>query len=322
MNKYCFITIDTEEDEWGSVGVRKPSVKNIGHLKRFQEKCDEYRVIPTYLINYPVATSSSSRKVLEDIFVTGKCEIGTHCHPWNTPPFVEEQSKFNSFLCNLPQNLVEEKLGVLHEVIKNTFGINPVVFRAGRWGFGKGALSVIEKLNYKVDTSITPFCSWREAKGPDYKCRVNSSFYLNSKHFDEPSGSNMGKIIEIPPTMGYLQKNEIYCDKVRRILIASPLKYLKLNGILDRIGAINYRWLSPEVSSSDEMISLANSQFKKGNNFVNMFFHSNSLMPGQTPFVSNSSDLKEFYHKIELFLQYIVENNIKPVALSHGVDLC
>ncbi len=319
MKKYCFVTIDTEEDEWGSIGIRKPAVKNIGHLKKFQEKCDEYGIIPTYLINYPVATSISSRKVIEDILGTGRCEIGTHCHPWNTPPFVEEQSKFNSFLCNLPQDLVEEKLCVLHEVIKSNFGITPAVFRAGRWGLGKWVLSAIEKLNYKVDTSITPFCSWSEKKGPDYKCKMNSSFYLNHKFFDVPLGRDMGRILEIPPTMGYLQKNEIYCDTVRKILMSSPLKYLKFNGILDYTGAINYRWLSPEMSSSDEMIMLANRQFEKGNNFVNMFFHSNSLMPGQTPFVLNSSELNKFYRRIELFFHYIVENAIKPVALSNGV---
>lgn len=317
--KYYFITIDTEEDEWGSIGIRKPSVKNISHLKKLQEIFDEYGAIPTYLINYPVATYSSSRKVIEYLLGTGRCEIGTHSHPWNTPPFEEEQSKFNSFLCNLPQDLVEEKLGVLHEVIKNNFGINSVVFRAGRWGFGKKVLNAIEKLNYIVDTSITPFYSWVEKHGPDYKCRKNSSFYLNHQYFDEPLGRDMGKVLEIPPTMGYLQKNEIFCDKARKILTAPPIKYLKLNGIVDLVGLINYRWLSPEISSSDDMIRLANRQFEKGNNFVNMFFHSNSLMPGQTPFVSNFSELNAFYRKIELFLQYTVENNIKSLALSHGV---
>ncbi len=322
MKRFLFVTIDTEEDEWGSIGIRKPSVKNIVHLKRLQEKFDKYGVVPTYLINYPVATSGSSCKVIEDILSTGRCEIGTHCHPWNTPPFVEEQSKFNSFLCNLPQDLVEEKLSVLHEAIKNNFGINPVVFRAGRWGIGKGVLNVIEKLNYKVDTSISPFYSWEKEHGPEFKCRMNSGFYLNRKHFDKPSGRDIGEILEIPPTMGYLQKNEDFCDKVRKKLMAFPFKYLKLNGLVDYVGAINYRWLSPEVTSCKDMISLAIRMFENGNNFVNMFFHSNSLMPGQTPFVSNESDLNDFYNKIELFLQFTVENNIQSVALSKGEQLC
>lgn len=321
MNKYYFITIDTEEDEWSSIGIRKPSVKNINRLKKLQEIFDKYDAIPTYLINYPVATESSSRKVIEDLWGTGRCEIGMHCHPWNTPPFVEEQSKFNSFLNNLSQDLVEEKLGILHEVIQNNFGINSVVFRAGRWGFGKGVLNTIEKLNYMVDTSITPFCSWVKEHGPDYKCKKNSSFYLNHQHFDMPLGRDMGKVLEIPPTMGYLQKNEIFCDKVREILIAPPIKYLKLNGIVDSVGVINYRWLSPEVSTSDEMIRLANTRFEKGNNFINMFFHSNTLMIGQTPFVLNTRDLNRFYRRIESFLQYTIENNIKSLGLSHGINL-
>ena len=49
-----------------------------------------------------------------------------------------------------------------------------------------------------------------------------------------------------------------------------------------------------------------------------MFFHSNTLIAGQTPYVSNQVDLDNFYEKIENFLQYAVENNIQTVALSRG----
>lgn len=321
MDKYCFITIDTEEDEWGDYGLRVPSVKNIACLKQLQKLFDVYGAIPTYLIDYPVATRAFSRRVMEELLGQGKCEIGTHCHPWNTPPFIEKTSDYNSFLSNLPQDLVAEKMIRLHEIIKINFGITSQVFRAGRWGFGNSVLSTLEKLNYAVDTSITPFRSWEKYEGPDFSRTGNECFYLQQNDAGRTGEKDDANILEVPPTMGYLQQNEIFCNQVRKIFMASPIKYFKLNGFVDFVGILNYRWLSPETSTSDDMISLVKNQFAKGNNFVNMFFHSNSLIPGQTPFVLTSSELKAFYKKIELFLLYLIENNIHFVSLSHGVRI-
>ena len=322
MNRYLFVTIDTEEDTWNSVGILNPSVKNIDSLLFFQKKCDRYGIIPTYLINYPVTVSSSSRKIIEFLLSQGKCEIGSHCHPWNTPPFKEEQSKFNSYMCNLPEELVEEKIATLHEAINANFGVRPVVFRAGRWGFGKHVLAALERFGYTVDTSITPFTSWLSSNGPDFKCKFNQAFYIDSNNFAKHMERGKGKILEVPPTMGYLQRNELLCDKFRSVATSHSLKRLKLNGMLEFLGIVNYRWLSPETANTKDMILLAERQFQNKAKFINMFFHSSSLMHGLTPFVQDKHELGIFNNRLEDFFKYIVTNKIISLPLSEASRLC
>ena len=52
-NVFLILTIDTEEDQWGPTQDR-PTVHNIKALKRVQKIFDDYGLIPTYLITYPV----------------------------------------------------------------------------------------------------------------------------------------------------------------------------------------------------------------------------------------------------------------------------
>jgi hypothetical protein len=39
-------------------------------------------------------------------------------------------------LCNLAAELQYRKIRTLHELIGTRFGVRPVSFRAGRWGYG------------------------------------------------------------------------------------------------------------------------------------------------------------------------------------------
>src|ERR671922_839019 len=96
-----FITIDTEEDEWGEYQSSGHHVENVKQLSRLQEIFDHYGAVPTYLVTYPVVKNGHARELLGNILSRNRCEIGTHCHPWNTPPFEEELNKRNSMLCNL-----------------------------------------------------------------------------------------------------------------------------------------------------------------------------------------------------------------------------
>ena len=113
---YLIVTIDTEEDNWGEYYLPEYSLRNIEEIPKLQDLFNEFNVKPTYLITYPVATNERAVFILKRILDEGKCEIGNHCHPWNTPPFEEERNKFNSMLCNLPMELQYKKIKVLHDL--------------------------------------------------------------------------------------------------------------------------------------------------------------------------------------------------------------
>jgi hypothetical protein len=101
----------------------------------------------------------------------------------------------------------------------------------------------------------------------------------------------------------------------------SALSRLRLLGILDRLQLLNFHWLSPELSSGEEMVKLSKRFVKSGHDFLNMSFHSTSLLAGKSPFVKDESELTEFLAKIETFLQYAVKNDFEFLPLSKAGSL-
>jgi len=312
-----FITIDTEEDEWGRFTNTTGTVENINQLYMLQNLFNKYGAIPTYLINYPVASTRSSIKVLSSFLNEGVCEVGMHCHPWNSPPFKEELNSQNSMMCNLPNDLLHEKMSNVHEAIKSNFGISPVSFRAGRWGFSENVARCLIDLEYKVDSSISPFMDWTPYHGKNFRHASTHPYYFNSENIFTPKSD--AQLLEVPPTVGYAQPNFPLCDYIQNNLRKTPLSKLRLLGILNRLKLLNFHWLSPEFSTGEEMVRLTKRFVKSGHKFINMSFHSTSLLPGKSPFVRNEADLNLFLAKIEVFLKYAVENDFEFLPLAESM---
>ena len=311
------ITIDTEEDQWGSFKPTGHTVENIRQIPKLQALFDEFGVTPTYLINYPVATDENSIKILSNIAKDERCEIGSHCHPWNTPPYDEITNEENSMIRNLPSDLQYEKLKCLHETIKTNFGIPPVSFRSGRWGYSQEVANNLHKLGYKVDTSITPYISWAGCFGADYSYVTPEPFRLRCG----VQGGRGGTLLEIPATVGYLRSdfkssNHIY-QAVRRL---SP-KRLRLLGLLGKLKLVNQVVLSPEINNANEMIALTKIMQKKGVSYVNLFFHSTTLKVGATDYVKTRVDEDEFHQKIRSYLEYIKAERIESIKLKDASGL-
>jgi len=328
MTTYLFITIDTEEDSWGAYDNKSPSVENIKNIPLLQEIFDKYSAIPTYLINYPVASNSSSIKLLKKLYDYSKCDIGTHCHPWNTPPYEEEPTNYNSFMCNLPEDLINLKMRNLQKTIIENFELNPIVFRAGRWGFDEKVANSLNRLQYKIDTSVTPFCDWKNYSGPAFGLSSNTTFGFQGDkrlclraHNCSCCDKFDSCILEIPPTIGFIQKHFLLCNKIRNTLRNKPYSKFHIIGILDRLRILNYRWLSPEISSCSDMINLTRSIIHNGNRFITMFFHSSSLLPGKSPFVRDGRDLRSFLTKIEKYLEFTSREQISCIGMSNILEL-
>ncbi len=319
MTTYLFITIDTEEDQWGEYGNNNYSTENIKRLPELQKIFMKYGAVPTFLINYAVAESDDAIRILRDIQSNGSCEIGTHCHPWNTPPLKESKNLKNSMMCNLDDSLVQQKMEVLHETITRRFDRSPVCFRAGRWGLGPGVANSIHRLGYLVDSSVSPFVDWGNDGGPDYGMAPTHAYRFDPDHLLSPKPD--GKLLEIPATVGFYQKNFKLCHRAMRWISKHSSKKLHLLGILSRVRLLNFRWLSPELNTGEGMVHLARTFVKTGHAFLNLSFHSTSLLPGLSPFVRNDEDYKRFIADLETFLQYAVANGMTFVPLAAANDL-
>ena len=308
------ITIDTEEDNWGEYSPRGATLGNIERIPYLQSLFDSFGVKPTYLITYPVAINKNAITILKGIYEDDGCEIGTHLHPWNTPPFEEETNEYNSMLCNLSADLQYKKLKYLHETIRNNFAITPTCFRTGRWGYSDDVGRNLNKLGYKVDTSMTPYTNWTSSYGPDFSDVGPGPFRIPGDLIS--AKSSRGHIMELPATVGFLQENFQFCNFVLKNIKRRPFKYMRLVGVLSKLHVVNKVWLSPEVSDGETMIKLAKRMIKNNCPFLNMVFHSSTLKAGLTPFVQTEDDEKLFFQHIKEFLIFIRDAKIESIKLS------
>jgi hypothetical protein len=221
-------------------------------------------------------------------------------------------------LCNLPDELVERKMTNLHEKIFDRLGLEPSSFRAGRWAMGSNVASCLEKLGYRVDTSITPTIDWSLKEGPDFSKAGHHIYRFSPSNSCEARTD--GTLLEVPPTIGFWQGNSPLRVAVRNTFSRGHLAKLRVLGTLDRLGVLNHRWLSPEITNSPDMIRLAQSFVSSGHRHLNMSFHSNSLVPGLNPFVRDDSDLEGFLHNIRSFLEYAAENAWEFAPLSEAAE--
>jgi hypothetical protein len=97
---------------------------------------------------------------------------------------------------------------------------------------------------------------------------------------------------------------------------SSPLAKLKVVGLLHAAGVAKLRRLSPETSTADEMIDLARSAQLEGAGHLNLTFHSSSLLPGCTPFVSSEAQARGFLDSIDRFIEALASEEHEFVSLS------
>jgi hypothetical protein len=308
------ITIDTEEDNWGNYTPKGYTLKNILRIPVLQDLFDEFDVIPTYLVTYPVATDIQAIEIFRKICGEERCEIGMHCHPWNTPPFEEENNERNSMLCNLPGDLQFRKMAHLHKTIIKNFNTLPVSFRSGRWGYNKEVAKALYKLGYKVDSSVLSFIDWTHEQGPDFSKVFPEPYRFNPEEIFKPDSK--GQLLEIPATIGFNKTNFKFSNDLFNFLRRSPINRFRLIGLLDKLTLLKKIWLSPEQSTASEMIALTKVFIKKKAPVINLFFHSPTLLAGLTPFVRTEADQLKFIARIREFLLFIKEAGIPSVRLS------
>src|SRR5690349_2250315 len=99
MRPALVVTIDTEEEGlWsGRFPARGQTCRNIQRLPRLDALFGRLGVIPTWLVDHPVAVDATAASVLRGLVADGRGEIGAHLHPWCNPPFYPdgERARFS-----------------------------------------------------------------------------------------------------------------------------------------------------------------------------------------------------------------------------------
>ena len=291
-----FIIVDTEEEfDWSapfsreSVGVT--AIQEVGLL---QKTVAPYGLKPTYVVDYPVASTSSSVDTLGAFASAGECRIGAHLHPWVTPPFDEPLVPEMSFGCNLGQPIERAKIEELTGTITTRFKVRPCVFKAGRYGLGTSTVNILESLGYDVDTSVIPHMDFRAESGPNFL-----GFSPKPAIF-----GNARRMLELPCTTGFTGAARRMGESLHGVASSAALEPLRAVGILSRSGLLNRVMLSPEGNTLDEMKALTRALHADGLRTFALTFHSPSLKPGCTRYVKNAAERDAFLDTINRYCDF------------------
>lgn len=293
------VVIDTEEEfDWSAPHDRhSTATRAIREVERGQRIFDRYRLKPCYVIDYPIASHGEDHAALRAIAADERCVIGTHLHPWVTPPHDEEVCAHNSFPGNLPAELERRKLEVMTDTIARNFGRRPLCYKAGRYGVGPATQNALHELGYRIDLSVTPGFDYAPQGGPDYSDAPNLPFRFG------PGNS----LFELPCSGGFCGALSQRGSRLYPALTGALGMQLRLPGIFARLGLLERIRLSPEGFTLEEMKRITRHLHQQGVRHFTLSFHSPSLVEGYTPYVTNSAEQRAFIGRIDAYLAFFAD---------------
>jgi hypothetical protein len=292
-------TIDAEEDfDWDGPFIRTSSrVTSMRSQHRAHRVFERYGVIPTYLVDYPVASQDEGRGPLKELLQSGSCEIGAQLHPWVTPPFVEVISNRNSYPGNLPLVVEHDKLLRLTEMLREAFGQCPRIYRAGRYGFGPNTARILRRLGYLVDPSMMPFWNYAPHGGPDFRAIDADPFWIDRDR----------TVLEMPISVALVGRAARLGPFVSDRLFNRISEGTGLTSAVSRLGLVERIRLTPEGIAIDEGKRLIRQMIADGKRVFVMTYHSPSMEPGGTPYVRTEDDLTRFLAWLEEFYDFFTK---------------
>lgn len=301
MGRYFIITIDTEGDNLWDVKDLKHTITtdNANYLFRFQELCEKYGFIPTYLTNYEMANAEAFVELARQGLKKKSLEIGSHEHAWNQPPvfFLPKRPGENGkpYIYEYPLVIIRKKIESLTYLLEDTFQVPIHSHRGGRWGLNGAVIRELERLGYKVDCSCTPGMNWSDcpgwsigSKGIDWSKYPSEPFHFR---YMSLTGLRESALIEVPVTI-------------------IPLKRGSL------------QWLRPNGTNLPAMKEVVNKATAENRTYIEFIIHSSELMPGGSPMFKNKGQIELLYKDMDQLFSYIRQNGYCGIGLSDFADLC
>ena len=289
--------VDAEEEfDWGApFASANTAVTTIKAQVSAQVIFRRFNLVPTYAVDYPVASQADGHKPLRDFAEAGHCEIGAQLHPWVTPPLEEIVNESNSFACNLPLELQRSKMESLTNIIRQNFGIEPKLFRSGRYGAGRHTEALLHEFGYSVDCSVLPGPAITQSS-PDYSNAPSHPYWLGTDR----------RVLEIPVTAGVVGLLRNSPSVTNYSLTSATSRRVKLPAIFARFGLLNRVRISPEGHSLHEAMALTRALFRSGQRVFAISYHSPSLEAGKTPYTRSREDVDRFLAWIEGYLDFFM----------------
>jgi len=288
------IFADAEEEfDWGAPFSRAAtSTRAIAALPAANRRFVERGVIPTYLVDYPVADNASSAAAFQAMCAAQECDVGAHLHPWVTPPHEEIVSGANSFAGSLPAKLERAKLAALTARLTEMSGAAPVAYRAGRYGVGPHTARILADQGYRLDTSVRARFDYSSEGGPDFTAFPIAPYWVDENLLEVPLTTCLAGGLSGWPAL---------------------TRYGWLRGPLARTGLLNRVPLTPEGVPLGEAKMAIELLLDRGTRLFSLSFHTPTLEPGHTPYVRDAADLRNFWAWWDGVLDLFARNGVLPV---------
>jgi hypothetical protein len=289
------VSIDTECDhdpQWVRSNPLTFDSINDGLPNRLQPAFAETGAVPTYLLTVEVLEDSQCVDTLRSL--PGRYEYGTHLHA----AFIEPEKKFHDyagvdspdFQCGYTPDIEFQKLANLTTLFENRLGFAPVSFRAGRYGASADSIDNLQRLGYKVDTSVTPHLRWREPNAVvDFRRAPEQPYFPAHGSIIEAGEASGERLLEVPVT-------------VKPRLFRDP------------------RWFRPWFSSVEQMKEIVRYQMKRhaGQRIlsINMMFHSMEIIEKASPYPQTADDVKRFIDDMQAVLLWCAQEGAHFTGLA------
>jgi hypothetical protein len=302
------LTVDTEEEfDWSQPLKRSGhSLDTIPRLRKFQQFCERHGVVPVYLIDYPIATSTLAADILRGAVAAGKAEVGVQLHPWVSPPHDEEVNQYNSFAGNLPPDLEFAKLKNLRDTIEQNFGARPMIYRAGRYGVGPNTARFLAEAGIAIDTSVRSRFDYSAGGGPDFRDLPLRPWWVGKS----------GGLMELPLTTVFQGALRRWGPAIYPRLWRIP----RMRGVLARLGLLDRIPLTPEGVGIAEALRGIDIAVAEDIPVLVFSFHSPSLSPGFTPYVREAGDLDDFYEWWRQAFARLEQHGVKPTTVKEIME--
>jgi peptidoglycan/xylan/chitin deacetylase (PgdA/CDA1 family) len=305
------VGIDTEGDnQWDAAARVNQQFKNIYALPRLHALFARHGVRPTYVVTYPVARDTQSAEVLRRLLAQGDCEIGAHHHAWETPPCTADDVRRHPYASMLPRRQFEAQLSTLTEAIETAVGRRPLSYRSGRFGFSADHVSALERLGYRVESSVAPLFSELHKGGPEFVEAPLTPYFLSYDSATAPGTSN---VLEVPVSAALNRRLPRF---VQYAYARAPRPYTTRR-VLRALRLLRLRWLRPSYSSLEDMIGLARDLANAGEPVLNLLFHSSEAIVGGSPYNRTQGELDAFCDRLDRFLTFAVRDlRATPVTFA------
>lgn len=303
------VTVAVEPDTPGGEVQARTSLRNLEGAARFQRLAERFNVRPTWLLPYP-ALSDPRTDWFGELWSTERAEIGAHLLPWITPPFEANEDRLIARPPSaIPASAVEGKLRALTDAIERTLGRRPRAHRAAGHGLNGAALQALERLDYGVDSSVTPFIG-AEGGAPDWRAAPEAPYFPDRQ---QPHLRGSSPVLEVPLTVGW--------DRPLPGVVARALT--RCGPALERVVQTPWvpiprlRWLDPCRSDAGALRTLAETAIERGLPCLTLNLRSPALWPGESAECPDAAQVDKVFERVDGFLRFAIDElRATPRTLS------